>query len=70
MGARCPLRQLWFEREERQKLDKNGNMVLVIEWVAQIEVWGNYDLTDGHLIHGWDTKRANVDGVDVAPCLD
>ena len=62
-------RQLWFDKEERQKEDNNGNMVLVTEWVAQIEVWGNYDLTDGDLIHGWDMKRADIDG-DVAPYPD
>ena len=63
-------RQLWFEREERQKEDKYGNMVRVIEWVAGIEVWGNYHLTDRDLIHGWDLKGADVDSVDVAPCPD
>ena len=44
-------------------------MVLVTEWFAQIEVWGNYDLTDGDLIHGWDMKRADIGG-DVAPYTD
>ena len=24
-------------------------MVLITEWVAQMEVWGNYVLTDGNL---------------------
>ena len=62
-------RQLWFDREEQQKDDQNGNMVLVTELVAQIEVWGNYDLTDGDLIHGWDMKRADIGG-DVAPYPD
>ena len=59
-------RWLWFAREERQKEDKNGNMVLITEWVAQIEVWGNYDLTNEDLIHGWDMKRSPIDS-DVAP---
>ena len=45
-------------------------MVKVIEWVAELEVWGNYELTDGDLIHGWDMKRADVDTVDVAPNPD
>ena len=42
---------LWFEKEQRQKEDKNGNMVIITKWVAEIEVWGNYDLTDGDFIH-------------------
>ena len=63
------VRWLWFEREERQKEDKNGNMVLITEWVAQIEVWGNYDLTDGDLIHGRDTKWSDIDD-GLAPYLD
>ena len=45
-------------------------MVRVIEWVAEIEVWGNYDLTDGDLIYGWGMKRADVDSIGVAPCPD
>ena len=60
---------LWFEREQRQKEDKNGNMVLITEWVAQIEVWGNYDLTDADLIHGCDMRRSDIDG-DFAPYPD
>ena len=59
-------RSLWFEREQRQKEDKNGNIVLTTEWVAEIEVWGNYDLTDGDLIHGWDMKQSDIDG-NIAP---
>ena len=62
-------RWLWLEREERRNEDKNGNMVLITEWVAQIEVWGNYDVTDGHLIHAWDMKRSDIDS-DVAPYPD
>ena len=45
-------------------------MVKVIEWVVELEVWGNYEVTDGDLIHGWDMKRADVDTVDVAPNPD
>ena len=60
---------LWFEKAQRQKEDTNGNMVLITEWVAQIEVWGNYDLTDGHLIHGWDMKRSVING-DIATYPD
>ena len=45
-------------------------MVKVIEWVAEIEVWGNYELTDGDLIRGWDMKRADVDSVEVEPNPD
>ena len=55
--------------EQRQKEDKNGNMVLITEWVARIEVWGNYDLTDGDLIHGWDMKRSGING-NIAPYPD
>ena len=64
-ATRC----LWFEKAQRQNEDKNSNMVLIIEWVARIEVWGNYDLTDGDLIHGCDMKRSNIDG-DIAPYPD
>ena len=63
-------RDLWFERLEGPKEDKHGNMVKEIEWVAELEVWGNYEVTDGDLIHGWDMKRADVDTVDVAPNPD
>ena len=63
-------RDLWFERVEGLKEHKHGDMVKVIEWVAEIEVWSNYELTDGDLIHGWDMKRADVDIVDVAPNPD
>ena len=35
--AQGAARWLWFEREQRQKEDKNGNIVLITEWVAQIE---------------------------------
>ena len=45
-------------------------MVKVIEWSAELEVWGNYELTDGDLIHGWDMRRADVDTLDVAPNPD
>ena len=62
-------RWLWFEKAQRQKEDKNGNMVPITEWVAQIEVSGNYDVTDGDLIHGWDMKRSDLDG-DIAPFPD
>ena len=37
-------RWLWSEKTQRQKEDKNGNMVLITKRVAEIEVWGNYDL--------------------------
>ena len=63
-------RELWFERVEGLKEDKHGNMVKVIEWSAELEVWGNYELTDGDLIHGWDMKRPDVDTLDVAPNPD
>ena len=63
-------RDLWLETVEGLKEDKHGNMVKVIEWVAELELWGNYELTDGDLIHGWDMKRADVDTVDVAPNPD
>ena len=63
-------RELCFDRVETLKEDKHGNMVKVIEWSAELEVWGNYELTDGDLIHGWDMKRADVDTLDVAPNPD
>ena len=63
-------RELWFERVEGLKEDKHGNMVKVIEWSPELEVWGNYELTDGDLIHGWDMKRPDVDTLDVAPNPD
>ena len=63
-------RELCFDRVETLKEDKHGNMVKVIEWSAQLEVWGNYELTDGDLIHGWEMKRADVDTLDVAPNPD
>ena len=63
-------RDLWFERVEGQKEHKHGDMVIVIEWVAEIEVRSNYELTDVDLIHGWDMKLADVDTVDVAPNPD
>ena len=63
-------RELWFERVETLKEDKHGNMVKVIEWAAELEVWGNYELTDGDLIHGWDMKRSDVATLDVAPNPD
>ena len=45
-------------------------MVKVIEWSAELGVWGNYELTAGDLIHGWDMRRADVDTLDVAPNPD
>ena len=54
-------RYLWFETDQRQTEDKNGNLVIIQEWVAEIEVWGNYDLTDGDFIHGWDMDRLDLD---------
>ena len=60
-------RELYFERVEGLKDDKHGNMVKVIEWAVEIEVWGNYELADGDLIHGWDMRRADVDTLDLAP---
>ena len=63
-------RELWFERVEGLKEDKHGNMVKVIEWSAKLEVWGNYELTDGDLIHGWDMKPPDVHTLDVAPSPD
>ena len=45
-------RYLSFERDRRQKEDKNGNLVIIQERVAEIEVWGNYDRTDGTSRHG------------------
>ena len=44
-------------------------MVLITEWVAEIEIWGNYDLTDGDLIHGWDMAPSDLGG-DIAPYPD
>ena len=63
-------RELWFERVETLKEDKHGNMVKVIEWSAELEVWGNYELTDGDLIHGWDMKWLDVATLHVAPNPD
>ena len=62
-------RWLWFAREQRRKEDKNGNIVLITEWVAEIEVWGNYELTDGDLIHGWVMDWSDLGG-DTAPEAD
>ena len=53
-------RYLWFEKDRWQK-DKNGNLVIIHEWVAEIEVWGNYDLTEGDFFHGWDMDRSDLD---------
>ena len=63
------VRYPWFEKEQRQKQDKNGNMVIIREWVAEIEVWGNYDLTHGDFIHGWDINRTDF-GDHIAPPPD
>ena len=32
-------RELWFERVEGLKEDKHGNMVKIIEWSPELEVW-------------------------------
>ena len=58
-----------FEKAHRQKEDKNGNMVLIAECVAEIEVWHNYHLTDGDLIHGCHMDRRDL-GDDIAPAPD
>ena len=54
------MRWLWFEKAQWQKEDKNRNMVLITERVAEIEVWGNYDLTDGDFFHGCDMDRPDL----------
>ena len=55
-------RWLWFEKGQWQKKKKNSNMLLITESVAQFEVWGNHDVTDGDLIHGWDMDRSDLEG--------
>ena len=65
-GEQGTVRYLWFKKEQRQKEDKNGNMVIRTEWVPEIESWGNYDLTDGDFIHGWDMDRPDL-GDHIAP---
>ena len=62
-------RYLWFEKDQRQKEDKSGNLVIRQEWVAEIEVWGNHDLTDGDFIHGLDMDRTNLED-HIAPAPD
>ena len=54
-------RYLWFEKDQRKKADKRGNLVIIQEWVAEIEVWGNYDVTDGDFIHGWGMDPSHLD---------
>ena len=63
------MRYVWFEKAQRQKEDKNGYIVILTEWVAEIEVLGNYDLTNGDFIHGWDMDRPDL-GDHIAPAPD
>ena len=50
--------------EERYRKDdgaRNGNVPQQPQWASQMEVWGNYELSDGDMVHGWIAANRNSD---------
>ena len=41
----------WEEMEV--EVDDDGHIITKKEWRSDMEVWGNYELSDGGTIHGW-----------------
>ena len=50
--------------EERYRKDDgagNGNVSQQPQWASQMEVWGNYELSDGDMVHGLIAANRNTD---------
>ena len=37
--------------------DGNANVPQQPHWASEMEVWGNYELSDGDMVHGWDADK-------------
>ena len=55
-------RNLAFEQWwPHDNLDGDGNAPPQPQWASQMEVWGNYELFDGDMLHGWISANPNGD---------
>ena len=41
--------------------DGNANVLQQPHWASKMEVWGNYELSDGDMVHGWIAANRNWD---------
>ena len=41
--------------------DGDGNAPLKPQWASQMEVWANYEVSDGDMVHGWISANTNWD---------
>ena len=48
-------RSLWFE-EWWMDPDGDGNAPSILQWHSQVEVWVNFELSDGDMVQGWHTS--------------
>ena len=39
----------------------NGNVTSILQWASQLEVSGNYELSDGDMVHGWQINDSSWD---------
>ena len=48
----------WYSEDDG---DGDGNVPQQPQWASQMEVWGNYELRDGDMVHGWIAANRNRD---------
>ena len=48
----------WYPRDDG---DGDGNVPQQPQWASQMEAWGNYELSDGDMVHGWIAANRNWD---------
>ena len=48
----------WWPQDDG---DEDGNVPPQPQWASLMEVWGNYELSDGDMVHGWITANHNWD---------
>ena len=50
----------WFPEDDG---DGNANVLQQPPWASKMEVWGNYELSDGVMVHGWDADNHDRDAL-------
>ena len=48
----------WYPKDDG---DGNANVSQRPHWASKMEVWGNYELSDGDMVHGWIAANHNWD---------
>ena len=49
----------WFPADDG---DGNVNILQTPHRASEMEVWGNYELTDGDMVHGWVANQRSSKG--------